>query len=393
MKHTPTRSPRNSTNARRRGAALVYLTGSFTVLVAFCSLGIDVARCQLAKSVLRHSAQAAALAAAAQLRSGYSNVQNAAVAAASTNKIEGVGVSIDPVNDVQLINWVGPGNYSVVASWNISRANAVQVFARRTTAKGNPMPLSFGAIVGVRTCDVQQSAIALLDTQTTTVSVPTTSDPWLAGEPTGTIGSVTDSGYQGPRVNSVHPWQHDIAGPTGGHLPSGQAYNSPVQAGITLIPGATIQLSSVTGQGSNDPTLAMYNADGTSSSGISGAYDWAATGSIPTEHGMSNVNAPHNALMGVFLTNALPDHSAYSSPAALDFTSQSSRDYTTLNPTLQQVFYSGTGKTSVGQHQQSIVVPPGATRLFLGTMDGHEWSNNVGGYTATITQSWLSVVQ
>jgi hypothetical protein len=29
-------------------------------------------------------------------------------------------------------------------------------------------------------------------------------------------------------------------------------------------------------------------------------------------------------------------------------------------------------------------VPEGATRLFLGTMDGHEWANNLGQFTITV---------
>jgi hypothetical protein len=242
------------------------------------------------------------------------------------------------------------------------------------------------------TCDVQCSAVALRTQTAVTQHVATTDNPWLAGEPTGTIGSVTDAGYQGPNVNSEHPWQHDIAGPTGGTMASGQAYNSPVQIAITVVPGSIITLSNVSGQGSNDPTLPMYNADGTSTAGISVTYDWAATGTSPTEHGMSSINAPHNSIIGVFLTNNLPDTSAYSTPSMLDFTTQTERDYTTLNPTLQQTFYAGTGLTSGGAQQQ-FVVPANATRLFLGTMDGHEWSNNVGGFNATITQSSYSIVQ
>jgi hypothetical protein len=39
------------------------------------------------------------------------------------------------------------------------------------------------------------------------------------------------------------------------------------------------------------------------------------------------------------------------------------------------------------------VVPNNATRLFLGTMDGHEWSNNVGSFQATITQYSIEIVK
>jgi hypothetical protein len=31
--------------------------------------------------------------------------------------------------------------------------------------------------------------------------------------------------------------------------------------------------------------------------------------------------------------------------------------------------------------------------VFLGTMDGWEWSNNEGGFTVTITQTSIAIVQ
>lgn len=379
-------------NSRRRGAAIIYITISMSVMMGFCSLGVDVARCQFAKSSLRHTARAAALAAAENLSSGRTAAINAAVAAAASNTCDGTAVALNSGTDIQFLNWVSSGNYTVLTNAQFSQANAVLVYARRTKATSTGISLTFGGVIGMPTCDVQASAIALRTQQSVTQYVPTTGNPWLAGEPTGTIGSVTDGGYQGPQVNSTHPWQHDIAGPTGGSAASGQAYNSPIQVAITVTPGSTITLTNVTGQGSNDPNLVMYNADGTSSAGISNTHDWAATGTTPTEHGMSTINAPHNAIIGVFLTNSLPDSSAYTTPTALDFTTQAQRDYTTLSPDLQQTFYAGDGLTS-GNAQQQFVVPPNATRLFLGTMDGHEWANNVGGFNATITQTSYSIVQ
>jgi hypothetical protein len=43
----------------------------------------------------------------------------------------------------------------------------------------------------------------------------------------------------------------------------------------------------------------------------------------------------------------------------------------------------GDGLTSGGL-TQSVVVPAGATRLFLGTMDVFGWSNNTGEFQVTI---------
>jgi hypothetical protein len=79
-------------------------------------------------------------------------------------------------------------------------------------------------------------------------------------------------------------------------------------------------------------------------------------------------------------------------PPSLDFSTEAARDYTTISPELRQPFYIGNGQTANGE-PQTVIVPKGATRFFVATMDGHEWSNNVGGFTATIQQSSVSIVK
>jgi hypothetical protein len=98
------------------------------------------------------------------------------------------------------------------------------------------------------------------------------------------------------------------------------------------------------------------------------------------ENGMSDITAPVNSLVGVFLGPNQPDPSA---PGALDFTTPDSRDYDTISPLLQQVFYIGDGMISTGG-QHHVTVPAGATRLFLGTMDGFEWKNDSGAFSVQI---------
>jgi len=39
---------------------------------------------------------------------------------------------------------------------------------------------------------------------------------------------------------------------------------------------------------------------------------------------------------------------------------------------------------SAGFSAQTIIVPAGATRLYLGTMDGYSWNNNVGAFEVTL---------
>ena len=69
-----------------------------------------------------------------------------------------------------------------------------------------------------------------------------------------------------------------------------------------------------------------------------------------------------------------PDKSS-NPPPRLDFGTSTNRDYLVLNPLLQQPFFIGDGLTDDGSVQKSLH-RPGATRLFLGTMDEYEWSDN-----------------
>ena len=101
---------------------------------------------------------------------------------------------------------------------------------------------------------------------------------------------------------------------------------------------------------------------------------------VGAEYGKSNLIAPINSLVGVFLDNNIPTDPI---PPALDFTSPASRDYTQLHPGLKQIFFIGDGKTSSGI-QQKIFIPASATKLFLGTMDGIEWNNNNGSFSLTV---------
>ena len=72
-----------------------------------------------------------------------------------------------------------------------------------------------------------------------------------------------------------------------------------------------------------------------------------------------------------------------SPPAALDFSSDASRDFQSLSPALRQPFFIGDGRNSSGEVQK-FVAPGGATRLFLGTMDSYGWSDNHGSFTVKI---------
>jgi len=179
------------------------------------------------------------------------------------------------------------------------------------------------------------------------IVVAGTSDPWLAGMAAGTRASLVD------------------------FAPS----ETPVQVSELSLTGGQILTFSVTGGVMNHPgcPLVCDGPDG----------DWLVPHYEGAEHGFSSVIAPLNSLVGVFLGDLAPHLSA--SPADLDFRLDGvGLDFTTLAPALRQVFFIGDGLTrwSTIQH---FIVPDGATRLYLGTMDGFEWNNNSGAFIVDVT--------
>ena len=371
---------------------MVYIVVMMSTLMALCSLALDVAHIQLVNTELQRAADAATRAAILQLANGTTATTTAATTVATENTVDDQLITSSQVS-VQLLNWTSSSNYTVVAT--AALANAVKV-----TVSDN-VPFFFANMMGFHTHVASRSSTAEQIVQTSTQFVSTLSNPWLAGEPTGTQGSQPDPAWDGQGVNPEHPWQYDIAGPNGGYNSYGEPYASPVQASITVTPGATITLSNVVGQGNNDFTQsAEYDATG-NDNGYSANYDDAASKGV-AEHGIADATMPLNSVNAVFLGSSLPDSNT--PPSTLDFSTQAERDYTAgtnngqaeLNgefaPQLQQVFYVGNGQTSTAA-QESFIVPAGATRVFLGTMDGWEWSNNSGGFTVTITQKSIAFVQ
>jgi len=378
---------------RHRGMAIVFTLMIMGAMLGFCSLAVDLAHVETTKTELRRAADAAARAAVANLSSGTTAVQNAAKTMAANNLADNTSVTLQN-SDIQFVNWTSSSSYTILSS--ATGANGVKITARRTAATNNAVTLYFGGILGMKTCDVTASSIAVQFTTSQTVFVSAHSNPWLAGEPAGTLASQPDPDYP----NSDHEWKQDVAGPNGGTDPTklystdyaaNEPYESPTPVSITLQPGATISVTNVSGQAQNDPAGSTYNANGNVYGTSSGQanYDDAASGGV-SEHGIADATLPLNSVLGVFLTNNVPD--TQTAPAALDFSTSTAQNYTSIQPKLQQPFYIGDGQTSSGA-TQTITVPQNATRFYLGTMDGWEWSNNTGGYNATITQTYIEIVQ
>ena len=128
-----------------------------------------------------------------------------------------------------------------------------------------------------------------------------------------------------------------------------------------------IEFSSVTGAVSFDTdvpgTRPYFGPDGA-------AYSpWGSSPStnINSAGGISGLKHSKNTfLAGVFLTDSPPTSAP---PQVLDFSGNV--DFLSLSPLLQQTFSIGDGRTSSGELQR-FEVPAGATRLFLGMVDGYD---------------------
>jgi hypothetical protein len=188
------------------------------------------------------------------------------------------------------------------------------------------------------------------------VSVPGTANPWLAGMPNG---------------STANAWQGTIDSAPG---------QSPIPIALAVGSGAVL-LFSATGGTSNGPSHPLVGPDGGAN------FSNHATGA---ENGIAAARIPLSALVGVFLGKGPPGGAA---PGGLDFSPGGNvpggTSYKALSPALGQVFFIGDGRTADGTPQE-VVTPPGASQLFLGTMDGFDWSNNPGSLQVTIDTAGVS---
>ncbi|MDY7050444.1 MAG: Calx-beta domain-containing protein, partial [Microcystis panniformis WG22] len=180
------------------------------------------------------------------------------------------------------------------------------------------------------------------------IQVAGDSNPWLAGMPNGSTAY----------INDIAPDQSPV-----------------IVSELSLVAGSVLSFT-VTGSVNNDPFDSGLTPDG-------GTF---VSHSLTEENGIGQITAPINSLVAIFLDNNQPNLTPTNNNS-LDFSDfgnvANGINYTTLLPELKQVFFIGDGLNNQGV-QQSIIVPNGATRLFLGTMDGYGWYNNFGSFDVSV---------
>ena len=140
-----------------RGFTIVY--GSIVIIAMFAmvSLSVDWGRVQTAKSEIQDAADAASRYAVIGISDN--TYLTKAQAAAAQNNVDGSSLALTAA-DVDVGTW----DYSLrTFSVGGSNRNAIRVVGRRTTSRGNAVPLVFARIIGRQFCDVTATSIATKD--------------------------------------------------------------------------------------------------------------------------------------------------------------------------------------------------------------------------------------
>jgi hypothetical protein len=337
---------------------MAYCVASMVGLMAIVSLTVDYGRAQVAKSELQAAADSVARYAMGGVTNG--TAVSRALAAAADCKVDGRTLTMQS-GDVELGRWISGAFVATTTN-----PDSVRVTARLASSRNNAVPLSFGAFLGRSTIDLRAvstaspRAMVVAGTTNTSVNVDGRSSVFYAGMSSGT--------------NVWDPWGGDTVSDT-----SATRVN-----GLGSLSNRVITLSA-TGSVSW-----QWWAGGSYAPDANGFPGTAASQSYPSMwSGISPVTAPTCSLVAVFLTDA--DPRTLTTPAALDFSTTTAQNYTAISPQIGQTFFVGTGVNPDGSSRQ-IVVPPGATRMFLGTLDSVAWRDNGGTIAVSLAAQDRTVV-
>lgn len=348
----------------RHGVSLIYTTVALAVLLGFAVLAVDSGRLILAKAQLQDAADSAARYAAIGLVSSSTpaaTAQQHAVAVLSQFRVDG-GALASSNYTVTVGTW-NEGDRKFTA--NTFNPNAVKVDLAFTLAEGGRPKLFATALGSNATGILRSSSIATASVGSQQFEPPASGNLWLSTAAAGTVN-------KNFRNDASHVW--DYAGS------EGNARQSPLEIeldNLSLKPGDALSFEGLSGTAIYVENGGQNSADGLQSYIVQLGKTSPSTVPTNSYNGMSNVRAPIGAIMAVFL-NDNPSSSG-SAPSCLDFNTSTQRDYSTLSPQLKQVFFVGDGKRTNGEVQR-IVVPPGATRVFIGMMDAWQWNDNVGNF-------------
>lgn len=161
--------------ADRRGSVGVLAAMMFTILMGLGAWSLNQAHLHYRGLLMRHTVQAASLAAASKLTTYYTSggtstagVVNAAQAIATANMPTATYGTVVPASNVVLGNWNSTNaTFTSLAESGGTIPNAVRITGAATTANGNPVSLLFSGVVGKATMDYTANAVASFGTSQT----------------------------------------------------------------------------------------------------------------------------------------------------------------------------------------------------------------------------------
>lgn len=154
-------------STRRRGKALLLLAVLMPLLFLTVAFAVEFAYLVRVRTTLQAAADAAALAAAADLADDPEQATQTALSYAQLNAPD-LGDLLKP-DDVTLGSW---DFESQTFTADADRPNAVRVFLRCSEANGNPAPLFFARLLGRTNADAFAEAIAVRPTSDAPSQLP-----------------------------------------------------------------------------------------------------------------------------------------------------------------------------------------------------------------------------
>ena len=282
----------------RKGVGLIYSIVILLALTAVASLALDYGRVQMVKTQLRAAADAAARAAAHDVPFDQGLAKADAVAYAQKNLADGTPVVLDP-SDITIGYRDTTARTFAATVPSGKTANAVQVFARRLKSRNNGVPLIMANVLGFGSCNVQ-GAVDRHDHPADHRQPERSRD----GQP------VPRGHAAGQRGQPKQPAQQ----------PGLCRHREQSQA----VPACHHHADQTDGTGP-DVRFHLRRRPSRSEPGVLRTPTGSSTRHRPQhqlarENGIGDVDAPINALVGVFLDDSQPNFSA--APAMLDFSTQ-----------------------------------------------------------------------
>jgi hypothetical protein len=354
----------------RRGATLAFLVFLMVMFMAIASLAVDYGHVQLVKTQMQRTADSVARGYMEYyINNGqdYANSNGPTLYSTANNPVDGATAAASTVTVTWGFWTASSGTFSTTSG----TVPAVQVKLTRTASGGNAVPIFWGGVLGFPSADVHVSAVAAeMGGQSTTLNIPSTASLYLAGMPTGT----TNIG--GDNTSNATPYQ----------VPT-----------IPVTPGTWMTFTNLTGTTTVSPgSIPNTGPGGTTNYAVHHGQSWNNQPDSPgPENHIADAVMQESSTAGVFLTANAPSLSS-TTPAMVDWTQSSQQNQPAYsNLQVQAPFLIGTGKTSgTNPVTQKFLVPPGATRLFIGIWDGYQYYNNSGSLTGTATDlHYVQLVQ